>query len=191
MQSFPGYAQPSVRRAFLAAALMLAANVGAAADSPIKSMETAYDGETYVLKAVMAAPVPLAVAWDVLTDFDNMEKWIPNVIDSKVVKREGAAVTVEQRGTAKFGLLSFPFTTERKIDLAPPGGIKTMQLKGSMRRVESSLKLESDGKGTRINYHLEVVPAGAAAAVMSKKFLEHEIDEQFSAIVGEMVRRAK
>jgi hypothetical protein len=51
--------------------------------------------------------------------------------------------------------------------------------------------LEPEGKGTRIIYHLEIVPSVLAGAVMSKKFVEYEVGEQFTAIVGEMTRRVQ
>jgi carbon monoxide dehydrogenase subunit G len=173
-----------------ALALAVAGGHALAADPPFRSLDVAYEGDAYILNAVIIAPVPQAVAWDVLTDFDHMAQWVPNVAESKATARDGNAVTVQQHGVAKFGAASFPYTTERRIDLKPPSAIKTTQLKGSMRRVESTLQIEPDGKGTRINYHLEIVPSGLASAVMSKKFLEHEITEQFGAIVGEMTHRA-
>jgi len=58
-----------------------------------------------------------------------------------------------------------------------------------MRRLESLMTLAPDGAGTRLTYRLQMTPSGLAAAVLSKEFLEHEIGEQFAAIVGEMVRR--
>ena len=60
-----------------------------------------------------------------------------------------------------------------------------------MKRVESTIALEAEGKGTRIVYHLEIVPSLLAGAVMSKAFVEHEVGDQFTAIVGEMTRRVK
>jgi carbon monoxide dehydrogenase subunit G len=177
-------------RIWLLAAAVVAGNLAHAADSPFRSIDVAYEGDAYILNAVMFAPVPQAVAWDVLTDFDHMARWVPNVAESKAIAHDGDSVTVQQHGVAKFGAASFPYTTERRIDLKPQGGIKTVQLKGSFRRVESTLQIEPDGKGTRINYHLEMVPSGLASTVMSKKFVEHEVTEQFTAIVGEMVRRA-
>jgi carbon monoxide dehydrogenase subunit G len=189
-QSNSGRAAPRGRGWLLAVVLAAAGNVAIAADSPIRTLDVAYEGDAYILNAVMFAPVPQAVAWDVLTDFDHMAQWVPNVAESKAIARDGSAVTVQQHGVAKFGAASFPYTTERRIDLKPQSAIKTTQLKGSLRRVESALQLEPEGKGTRINYHLEIVPSGLAGAVMSKKFLEHEITEQFTAIVGEMTRRA-
>jgi carbon monoxide dehydrogenase subunit G len=190
--------QSSSRRAIMKRAgclflamLALAGNPASAAEPPIRSLDVNFDGEVYVVNAVFFALAPLGIAWDVLTDFDRLAKWVPNVTESKVLKRDEAGVTVEQRGVAKYGAASFPYTTERKIALNPPANIKTAQIKGNMRRVESNINLEPDGKGTRILYRLEIVPSLFAGAVMSKKFVEHEITEQFTAIVGEMNRRAQ
>jgi hypothetical protein len=52
------------------------------------------------------------------------------------------------------------------------------------------MKLESAGAGTRLTYHLEVVPSRLAGAVLSTGVLEHELAEQFAAIIEEMTRRA-
>lgn len=174
----------------LAAMLVLASNPGRAADSPIRSIDVTYDGETYVLNAVMFAPVAQPVAWDVLTDFDHMARWVPNVIESKVLKRDDASITIEQRGVAKYGALSFPYVTERRLDLKPQATIVSTQTKGSLRRVASTMMLEPEGKGTRLTYHLELVPSLLAGALLSKEFVQHEFSEQFTAIIGEMVRRA-
>jgi Polyketide cyclase / dehydrase and lipid transport len=191
----PGHPLPrsATRHAWLRALVAmfaLAANAVLAAESPIKSLDVAFDGEAYVVNAVFAAPVPQAIAWDVLTDFDKLAGWVPNVTESKAIKREESSVVVEQKGVARYGLASFPYTSERKIDLKKPSFIKTAQIKGNMRRVESTLMIEPDGNGMRIVYHLEIVPNAAASVLMSKKFVEHEVTEQFTAIVGEMTRRA-
>ena len=177
-------------RLLLALFMLVSTTSVIAAESPIRTIEVTREGDTYVVNSVMFAPVGQSVAWDVLTDFDKLAGWVPNVAQSKATKREENTVIVEQRGVAKFGAASFPYVTERKIDLTPQTTIKTTQLKGSLRRVESTIQLEPDGKGTRINYHLEVVPSVLASTVMSRPFLEHEVTEQFTAIVGEMVRRA-
>lgn len=162
-----------------------------AADSPIRSIDVTYDGQTYVLDAVMYAPVAPTVAWEVLTDFDHMAQWVPNVAESKIIKREGDSVTFQQHGVARYGALSFPYTTERKADLKSASSINTAQIHGSLRRVESTMKLEAEGSGTRLIYHLEIVPSLLASTILSKPFLEHEIGEQFTAIIGEMTHRAR
>jgi len=175
----------------LAATLMLAGSPSAAADSTIRSIDVTYDGETYVLNAVMFAPVAQAIAWDVLTDFDHQAQWVPNVSESKVLKRDGNTVSIEQRGVAKYGAISFPYDTERKLDLKPQSTINSTQVNGSLRRVVSTMLIEPEGKGTRLTYHLEIVPSFLASALLSKDFIAQEIGDQFKAIIGEMVRRAR
>jgi hypothetical protein len=172
-------------------AFFLATSAAAASDAPIRSIDIAQDSDAYVANVVMFAPVPVGVAWEVLTDFDHMAAWVPNVRESKVVAREADTVTVEQQGVAKFGLASFPYTSVRQLQLDPQRTVRSTQIKGSMRRLESVMTLMPDGKGTQLTYHLEMVPAGLAAAVLSKDFLKHELTEQFTAIIEEMARRGR
>jgi carbon monoxide dehydrogenase subunit G len=170
------------------AALALAGTVGAA-ESPIRSIDIAQDSDRYIANVVMFAPVPINVAWDVLVDFDHMARWVPNVRESKATATEGNTVTVEQRGVAKFGIASFPYVSVRQMQLDPQKTVRATQVKGSMRSLESLMTVAADGGGTRLTYHLEMVPSGLAATVLSKEFLQHELTEQFTAIVEEMVRR--
>ena len=160
-----------------------------AAESAVTSIEVRQTAEGYVVDLVMRAPVPRELAFEVLVDFEHMATWVPNVRDSRVLKREANRATVEQHGVAHFGLLAIPFTTVREVEFAAPASIHSTQVKGSMKRVESRMKLTSEGAGTRLDYHVEIVPGAAAAAVLSKSFLDHEFREQFDAIIAEMVRR--
>ena len=176
----------------LALSVLLLAGVGAAsAQSPIRSIEIAEKDDGYVADVVMFAPVPQPVAWDVLTDFDKKAGWVPNVKESKVLARDGNVLEIEQRGVARFGIASFPYVSARKMVLDPQKTVKATQTKGSMKRLESLMRLSAEGSGTQLNYRLELVPSGLAALALSKDFLKHELTEQFTAIIGEMVRRTK
>ncbi|HUH94503.1 MAG TPA: SRPBCC family protein [Casimicrobiaceae bacterium] len=173
------------------AAALLAWSAAAADTSPIRSIDVTKDSDAYVADIVMFAPVPAAIAWAVLTDFDHMANWVPNVRESKILSSDGDVLTIEQQGVAKFGLAQFPYTSVRQMTLEPQNSVRAKQIKGSMKRLESLMNLSSEGSGTRLKYHLEVVPSGLAAAVMSKEFLQHEMTEQFTAIIQEMVRRSR
>lgn len=184
------YIAASSRSALLAfAALAFAGSVGGATSTPIRSIDIVEESDAYIANVVMFAPVPTSVAWDVLTDFDHMAAWVPNVRESKVLSRESNVVTVEQRGVAKFGIASFPYVSVRQIALDPQRTVSATQIKGSMRRLESVMTLTPDGDGTQLTYHLKMVPSGLAAAVLSQELLKNELAEQFGAIVEEMARR--
>ena len=191
-------ARTGLRRGFIAGACALAlclASGGALAQgkdkSPVRSFDIQQKEDTYVANLVMFADVPPPVAWKVLTDFENMEKWVPNVKESTIKAQDGNTLTVEQKGTARFGLLSFPYTSVRRMQLEPEQSILSTQVQGSMKKLVSLMKLSPEGAGTRLDYRIELVPSGLAATVMSKEFLQHELTDQFTAIVGEMDKRAK
>jgi len=170
-------------------ACLLAA--GAAAQSPVRSVDVTYDGDTYVVVAQMFAPVNQAIAWDVLTDFANMAKWVPNVVESRIVKPGDKQMTIEQKGNAKFAGLSFSYTSLREIVLNPQATIQSTQVKGSMKKQVSLMTLSTEADGTKLQYRLELVPTWPASSVVSPDFLKHETTEQFTAIIGEMVKRKK
>lgn len=180
---------PGIARRLVLACLAFAIAVTVHAESALRSISVQQDGDTFVVDAVIFAPVPPALAWEVLTDFDHMNGFIPNLRVSRVLKREGNQLAIEQQGVAKFGLLSFPYVSERNIDMSPPNSIRSVETKGNMKRFESLATFTPEGSGTRIGYRSEMVPSPFVAKVLSKNFLEHDVEVRFNAIVGEMVRR--
>jgi hypothetical protein len=94
----------------------LAIAASAAAQSPMRSIDIAYDGDLRRQGSDVRAR-DAAIAWDVLTDFPNMAKWY-RVSWSTVVKPGDKQFTIEQRGNAKFARLS-PYTSVREIVLNP------------------------------------------------------------------------
>ena len=187
--SLPAFAHACLRGCLALVACAFA--LGAAAQSPVRSVDVVQDGDSYVLTAQMFAPVNQAIVWDVLTDFGNMEKWVPNVLESRIVTPGEKQMTIEQKGNAKFGSLSFAYTSVREIVLTPRTSILSTQVKGSMKKQVSLMTISSEGDGTKLQYKLELVPSFLAARVISPDFLKHEINEQFTAIIGEMVKRKK
>lgn len=147
------------------------------------------DGDVFHVHATLFAPVPRDLAWEVLTDFDRMAAFVPNVSASRVTSREGNRLTIEQRGIARFGPLAFAFTSGRMIDLTPRSEIRSVQTRGNMRRLESLTQFSDEEGGTALVYLVEVEPGALYPAALTERFLRDEIGEQFEAIVLEMLRR--
>lgn len=161
-----------------------------AAEPEIKvSVEKA--GGAFVVDADIDLPFPVRTVWDVLTDFDNMAGILNNLKSSKISRRKGNTVTVLQEGTAKYGIFSYAFTSERKIRLEPMRRITARQISGLAKRFESLSELAETGAGTSIHYHAEIEPDSVLARMFGASFLRHEIEEQFHAMAGEMEKRQK
>jgi ribosome-associated toxin RatA of RatAB toxin-antitoxin module len=169
--------------------VLLCAITAARAEGHVRSVDVKRAGDGYAVEAVMFAPVAPEQAFEVLTDFDHMDRFVPNVKSSRVVARDGQKLTIEQQGVAHFGALSIPYTSQRQFELQSRSVIHSRQVSGNMKKIETQMKLSSEGSGTRLDYRLEIVPSLIASSVLSEDFLRHEVDEQFNAIIGEMVRR--
>lgn len=147
--------------------------------------------EGFRVEIEMLAPVPLAIAWKVLTDFNQMGRFVPNVESSRIVSAQGDVLKIEQTGRVRFWPLSQRFESVREITLR--GGtseILARQLTGTARRMESRMRLKAIENGnTRLEYRAEIVPDGPLPPLLGPAVVRHETAEQFSAMIAEMVRR--
>jgi ribosome-associated toxin RatA of RatAB toxin-antitoxin module len=184
---------PASRPAYALFALLLACALLALAPQAVARSTTTVtitrDGDTFRLDAALFAPVPPDLAWEVLTDFDRMGSFVPNVTSSRVLQRDGNRLSVAQRGVARFGPLAFGFESERLIEMTPRSEIRSLQVRGNMRRMESLTRFSPVQDGTAIAYRVEVEPGAFYPAALTERFLSHEVAEQFDAIVDEMLRR--
>ncbi|HET9023887.1 MAG TPA: SRPBCC family protein [Burkholderiaceae bacterium] len=155
----------------------------------MRSIEVQPTGEGYVIDLVMWTPVARELAFEVLIDFEHVASWTPNVRESRVLKRAADRVTVEYKGSVRLGAVTVPFTTVREVEFTAPALIESIQIKGTMKRHTSRISFAAEDAGTRVDYHLEMVPSAVAAGLLSKVRLEQEFRETFDAAASEMLRR--
>lgn len=178
-----------MHRALAAAAMLILALPALAQEASFRRITVTPTAEGYACDSEMRIPVPPELAWEVMTDFDSMAAWVPNLRSSRVVSREDRTVVIEQVGNATFGPLSFDFTMERRLALDPPRGMTAVQTKGTLRKYSSMLRIAPERGATRLRYRVDIEPGLLLGAILSKEFVEHELKEQFTAIAAEMQRR--
>ena len=152
-------------------------------------VEVVYRDGTYFARFAYAVAVSPAVALDVLTDFNHMVGVVPNLESSEIVSRRENVFVVRQRGTANFGPFTFPFESQRQIEVLPDGRILARALSGTTKQMHSEMRVQAQGKGTRLEYQVEVVPDRWVPSSIGIRFMSHEIAEQFSGLFREMLRR--
>lgn len=176
-----------MRGALLLAACLLGGPVLRAA---AQEVAVDYRDGVYFGKLQMAVPVASATALAVLTDFDHMASFVPNLTASRVLVRAGNVYRVAQEGRAGFGPFSFRFSSERRIEVMADGRVVARAISGSTRQMRSELRLAAAAPGeTRIDYRIEMEPDLWVPSAFGSSFLRHELGEQFQALAREMVRR--
>ncbi len=146
-------------------------------------------GGNVIVDLSLVVPATRQQVWAVLTDFDHMAGFISNLKESKVVSSSADTMKVFQRGSAKYGPLSFPFESTREMQLAPFDKIQSHMISGNMRKMEGTTQLVDEGVLTRIIYHTDSIPGVWIPPIVGKVFIEHEIREQFQQIRDEIIRR--
>ena len=176
--------------------LMLALPSGFAADTsgtlidPGNVAVDYRDGIYFADLSLQVAVVP-ALALEVLTDFEHMAAFVPNLLSSRVVSHDGNIYRIAQQGKASFGPFSFSFESERRIELHPDGRLISQALSGSTKYMRSELVVQGSAGGTSLNYHIEVTPERWLPSTFGTSFMRHELAEQFTALAHEMEQRHK
>src|SRR6187399_1979202 len=103
--------------AFAIFALLVALASSAASERIAVKVEKS--GQRVTVDVVVQADAPVAQAWTVFTDYEAMPAFLKSVTQSKVLKREGNSVTVEQAGAVRVAFMRFAFHAVRSVELAP------------------------------------------------------------------------
>ena len=148
-------------------------------------------GENVIVDLSLVVPATRQQVWAVLTDFEHMAGFISSLKESKVVGILGDTLKIFQRGSAKYGPISFPFESTREMRLAPFDKIQSHMVSGNMRKMEGTTQLVDEGAQTRIIYHTDTIPGVWIPPIVGRVFIEHETREQFREMRDEIIRRKK
>lgn len=158
-------------------------------DEPPIQVQVKKSGALIIVDADFSVAVTPRLAWEVLTDFDHMARFISNVQYSAVTVRQPGKLQVVQKGAATRGPLSFSFDSVRDIMLTPFELITTHLVSGNMKQLDGTTRLRTEGSGTHIVYHAESIPDTFVPPLVGTAFIAAESRHQFEEMRIEMLKR--
>lgn len=177
---------------FMVVATMLAgfALPGIAADNGGNvSVRVDVQGDTVRINAEAVVAASAKEVWEVLTDWENLPRYISNITASKIVARSENTVRVAQTGKAGFGPFSFEFQSTREMTLSPFEKFESRMVAGNMKQFRGLTQLDAVDGGTRIRYQSEAVPDTALPLGLARSTIESETREHYTEITREVMRR--
>jgi len=147
------------------------------------------DGDVVVVDVDMAVSATQHEVWSVLTDYDHMADFVGNLESSAVISRNGNTLDVMQKGTAHYGLLSFPFETVRRIVLTPPHEIHSRIMSGEMTGSEIVTRITGDGAITQVSVRSRYVPTIWMPPIIGPSVIASETRKQWFTLREEVLRR--
>jgi carbon monoxide dehydrogenase subunit G len=175
--------------AILAALLLLQQASGSERDRDIL-VKAAKTGRVLVVDVEMIVAAPLTQVWEVMTDWANMEKFVPGMSESDIVSKSGNVFRVRQKGRVHLGPFPIGFEAVRDIEVLPPESMRFKGVTGNFERLDGSVNLRAEGGVTRVVYTAESVPTVWVPPLVGVAMVERATREQFGEMRAEMLRHA-
>jgi len=144
-----------------------------------------FSGGTRRLAAQLTTSASFDSLWSVLTDYDRLNLYIPNLLSSKKIYQKENNVHLYQVGAQDF--LGMKFSAEVTIDLFEDkklGLLKFSLIKGDFRKFEGSWKIQAikDSSKNSLIYDLTVQGCKWMPIGMIEKRLKKDLSENLIAV---------
>jgi ribosome-associated toxin RatA of RatAB toxin-antitoxin module len=118
------------------------------------------EGRQRQIAAKIQLSHPIEQVWKVLTDYESLAEFIPNLAKSQRVDHPTGGIRIEQVGTQR--LLRFNFSARVVLDMTEkfPHEIAFNMIEGDFKEFAGVWQLEpiSETLGTKLTYILQVLP---------------------------------
>ena len=146
-------------------------------------------GEYITVSASALMQVDARIAWEVLSDYDNLARFIPDMTSSRAVSRSGNRVLVEQKGEFGFFFYRQPVDVLLEVLEVPPHRIDARRIAGNIRELETRYELGTSAAGVRFDYSGRFIPDFSVPPLIGMPIVRRIVERRFRAMVEEIVRR--
>ncbi len=140
--------------------------------------------------AFVDVPADAAVAWSVLTDYNKLAEFVPDMHVSRVISKPGEVPHVYQKGDKTWLLIGMPLEMVFRMDETPSSRIKFRLVSGNIKKMFGEWLIVQKGAITRINYRAHMEPGLLSLRAPGDHLLiESDIENMMNAIGKEILRR--
>ncbi len=167
--------------------LALAAPVALATDVSVK---TTRHGNRFDVTATAEISARRADAWEVLTDYGRLAEFVPGVLESRVLSRNGSSVVLDQRGETRLLFLRFPLYVRLAIDEFPPDRIVSRAIAGNFKELHGVYYLQQRGSGVQLRFDGGFTPDFGVPPLIGTLLVGNAIERRFVALVREIEKKS-
>ena len=146
-------------------------------------------GEYIKVNASVLMRVDARIAWEVLSDYDHLARFIPDMKISRVVSRDGNRVLVEQKGEFGFFFYRQPVDVMLEVVEDPRRRIDARRISGNIRDLQTRYDLEASDAGVKLDYTGRFIPEFSVPPLFGLPMVRRIVERRFRAMVEEIVRR--
>jgi carbon monoxide dehydrogenase subunit G len=175
----------------LLAFIALAGSVSAAGPQINATVERGPDHAFLVDGSFNSTAAPVVV-WQVLTDYEGMQRYISTIHQSTIVEREPGRVKLDQRGVAHAFMFSLPMHMVLDVREVDERIIEFHDTAAETFTVyEGAWEIAPMGGGTRVVYRLKVDLAGRYPAILQRSAIQGIVKKLLTEVATEMESRSR
>jgi ribosome-associated toxin RatA of RatAB toxin-antitoxin module len=146
--------------------------------------------KVFVVQASGAVMAPPAAVWKILTNYERMPEFVPDLQTTRVVSRHGNEVIVEQLGTARFLFVRRDIRLVVRVTEQPISVIDIALITGDMKQYNCRWELIPipETGGTRIVYSGRLVPDFYVPGIVAASMVRSDIERMMTAVLARLDR---
>ena len=164
----------------------------AASDVPREGAVTVREvsAGVYSVSATFEVSESPQIAWEVLTDYASLPRFLPDIRVSVVRERSGGRVLLEQEAVSKF--LMFSKRIQLLLDVQEESGVIVFRDTGarSFTRYQGSWRFVPVEGRTQLQYELTAQPAFSVPQFLIGRVLGRDAKEMIDRLRAEIAQRA-
>lgn len=166
--------------------LDLGLEVGTLSGAGVTIQTEKLEGQQRRILAFTDIPYTAEQVWQVLTDYDNLATFIPNLSCSQRLSHPDGGIRLEQIGSQCF--LNIKFCARVVLDMveAFPKELRFSMVEGDFRQFEGCWTLEpvaeAQGNIVRLGYDLLIRPPRAMPVGLIERHIRHDLTRNLKAI---------
>jgi hypothetical protein len=146
--------------------------------------------KAYVVDAAFDVNVPAPLAWEVLTDYEGIGRFVSSIRNSTIKRREAGRVLLEQHGVGRAWIVSLPMHVVLDVREHDQRMLAFRDVCGkSFSTYEGAWELSAIAGGTRVTYRLKADPTGRQPAMLAKSAIKGSVKRLLDEVRAEMLTR--
>lgn len=177
-------------RVFVPVLALVSGLLAAASAPPPISIDAANEGDLITVTASADMEVDARTVWAVITDYDHLADFIPDMNSSRVLTHDGHHLLVAQTGEFRFLVFRQPVQVQLDVVEMPTRRLVAYAVGGNLKEMEGRYAIASLPSGVvRLTYSGRLIPDFPVPPLIGGMLLRRELSKQFTALVHEIVRR--
>ena len=146
----------------------------------------------YAIRVSGLARATPQASWQVLTGYERLQEFVPGLLSSTLLSRNGPEAILEQEGVAGFLLLQQAIHLVVRVIEQPFSTLDISLISGDMQHYASHWELQpaAQGKATRISYSGSMVPDFFVPPLLGSAILRADVRRMMTAVLAEIGQRS-